>query len=127
MSCHLQLEFTGVSGWVKFDKNGFRDKFTLNLFDITMTMGLAEVRYILLLVLVSWKCIYRTTWSVPRDVHNFEFTLISSCVRAHQFLLGLYYVCTLLCTHTYVENMVSLDELTGMQRFVTLCQYSLDP
>jgi len=55
------LEFTGVSGWVKFDKNGFRDKFTLNLFDITMTMGLAEVRYILLLVLVSWKCIYRTT------------------------------------------------------------------
>jgi len=42
-------------------------------------------------------------------------------------LLGLYYVCTLLCTHMYVENMVSLDELTGMQRFVTLYQYSLDP
>lgn len=42
---HLfQVKFDGHTGKVRFDENGFRDEFTLHLYDITMTMGLAEVR-----------------------------------------------------------------------------------
>lgn len=40
-----KVEFTGLTGKISFDKSGFRNKFMLHLFDITMTMGLAEVAY----------------------------------------------------------------------------------
>ncbi|KAH3842685.1 hypothetical protein DPMN_116189, partial [Dreissena polymorpha] len=40
-----EVEFNGLSGKVSFDERGFRNKFKLQLFDITMTMGLADVGY----------------------------------------------------------------------------------
>ncbi|XP_060554333.1 glutamate receptor-like isoform X2 [Ruditapes philippinarum] len=40
-----EIEFTGLTGKVSFDENGFRNKFKLHLLEITMNMGLAEVGY----------------------------------------------------------------------------------
>ncbi|WAQ98649.1 GLRK-like protein [Mya arenaria] len=39
------VQIDGLSGKISFDERGFRDKFQIQLFDITMTMGLADVGY----------------------------------------------------------------------------------